>query len=288
MIGDSIARSGDRWIDFCELTISPLDIGVRQGVIAVERLRTYGGAVFELSRHLDRWQRTIEGLRLSGLPSRDDVSRLCLELLDRNEAILRAQTDVGITWLATPGTRKASPSTFVMHIQPLSHDAIGQRIACGQALIITRVMQPPGESWSRQFKVRCRLHYYLADLAAAEHDEDASGVLVDLDGSVTETSISNLAIVRKSRIVSPPRKQVLGGVTQSVAEDLAAESGIDWEHATITPDELRNAEEVLLMGTDTGVWFANRVDDAMIRDGRGGPVYRQLRQRFDRAVKRVD
>ena len=99
--------------------------------------------------------------------------------------------------------------------------------------------------------------------------------------TVTETSVANLAIVEDSTVVTPPRARVLDGITQQVVRDLAADSSILWQESPITVERLHRADEVLLMGTDTGLWFARRVDSRPIGSGKPGPLYLRLRQQFD-------
>ena len=77
---------------------------------------------------------------------------------------------------------------------------------------------------------------------------------VDNDGTITETSISNIAIVKAEKISSPPRDRVLRGITQAFVEQMAREIQIDWSNFSDhhnRPD-LMTADEVLLMGTDGG------------------------------------
>jgi branched-subunit amino acid aminotransferase/4-amino-4-deoxychorismate lyase len=125
------------------------------------------------------------------------------------------------------------------------------------------------------------LHYYWADRQARQFASNAIGVLIDSDGSITETSVANLAIVVNGEIISPPSEQVLPGITQDLAQRIASASGIPWRNETIYPAELRSADEVILMGTDGGIWFANHVDGHPIHDGRPGDIYQRLSHGFD-------
>ena len=262
-----------------ELQIPVNDLGFRQGATAVERLRTYGGDVFQLDAHLDRWQKTVDALGIAGLPLRAAIGVLLNELIGRNPDFVDAVGDFGITMLATPGTSGHDP-TFCMHLNAIDDQLVQRRRQRGQPLVVTEVMQPAAKCWPRSIKVRCRLHYFLADQVAAEQQSDGLGVLADSDGSITETSIANLAIVRSGEVISPRRDQILGGVTQMVVQSLAAEAGIPWGEASITAADLAAAEEILLMGTDGGLWFARSVDDQLIGHGRSGEIYTQLLQRF--------
>ena len=272
------------WLPHDKISINAEDTGIRQGVIAVERLRTYHQKLFSIERHLDRWQQTTETLAIEGLPARAEIARLMSELLERNSEWVRSQGDVGITMLATPGI-SASKATLLLHLNPLHHQQIEQRQQSGQPLFITTVVQPDSLSWPRGIKTRARIHYYLADHEARSQDPNSVGVLLDQDGSITETSIANLAIVKSGTILSPPRDRVLGGITQAIVETLAAEQSLPWQKQPIAPEQLLTADEVLLMGTDGGLWFANSVDGTPIGDGKSGRILRQLQVGLDELVK---
>lgn len=274
------------WISTQALMVSVHDWGFRQGAIAVERLRTYGGRPVRLSQHIVRWRRTLDALALPIFVEEQEIAERIAELLRRNENWLREQGECGITMLATPGCdpTDGAGATEILHLNPLNHAKIQHHRDVGQPMVITDVQQPPDKCWPRDIKVRCRLHYYLADRAAQQIDPDAVGVLLDADGSVTETSIANLAICREGGIVSPPPAQVLPGVTQQVVEQLAEQLQVAWSHTTLFPADLREADEVWLMGTDGGLWFVNRVDGVLIGEGRPGPIYQKFLSAFDTAI----
>lgn len=275
-----------RWMLNDKMSLSVNDGGFRQGVTVVERLRTYNGKLFATDAHLQRWEHSASELQLDGLPSVADIQSLLNELLDRNSTIIEAHQDVGITIFATPGV--AGESTIGLHLNPLNHLQNAVRQQSGQPLVMTDVQQPAFESWPRSIKVRCRIHYYRADLIARRHAEAAVGVLLDRDGSVTETSIANLAIVLNDEVVSPEPSQILGGVTQAEIERLADRAGLRWEKRRIMPQELVDSTEILLMGTDCGLWFANEVwfdsANAVGQAKQAGPVYSRLRSMFDDLV----
>ncbi|QDV62888.1 aminotransferase class IV [Crateriforma conspicua] len=275
-----------RWYDTPPPRIDSTDVGFRQGVTAVERLRTYHGQPFQTDRHLRRWWDTVEVLGIASLPSKDSFTALVDELIERNRATIDVHGDVGITWLATPGSEQGSP-TCILQIQSLDHQRHQRWARSGQPLVITDVTQPPPTSWSRQIKTRCRLHYYLADQQAKRRQPDAAGVLLDGDGSITETSTCNLAILSQGTLCSPPKDRILHGVTQAVVECIAGDLGIGWTLAPITPQQLRNADEVLLMGTDAGVWFAGEVDGRQ-KTCDHDSVYSRIKAEFDRRVMPAD
>jgi branched-subunit amino acid aminotransferase/4-amino-4-deoxychorismate lyase len=266
------------------MRLSVDDLGIRQGVIAVERLRTYRGRICALQAHLRRWHWTTSQLGLISLPSLQSLAALLDELLRRNEELVQCEGDVGIVLFATPGCSVDSGPSLAIHLNRLNHQAIHHRRECGQPLVVTAVEQPSPQCWPRTIKTRCRLHYYLADAAASQHQPDSLGVLLDQDGSVTETSTSNLAIVSDGQVFSPPDDRVLAGITQQIVERLSQELSIPWIKTAIHVPKLMAADEVWLMGTDGGIWFANSVNDRVIADGRPGEIFRAVSARFDQAV----
>ena len=274
-----VAYWSGRWIPYGEIRLSPDDLGFRQAVTAVERCRTYGQRVFELEAHLDRWERTISAIGIGGLPDRDTLSGLVHEAIDRNASLVRSQHDVGVTLFATPGVVGDERPNIAVHLNRLDFARIQRWRDYGQPLVISDVVQPDPGTWPRGIKVRCRLHYYLADRFARGRETGAIGVLLDQDGTLTETGIANLAIIERGRILSPPTDRVLGGITQQVVERMVAECSIPWEKRPISCDSARAAASVLLMGTDAGLWWASSVDGRRIA---ADPIVRILLDRFDR------
>jgi len=265
------------------------DAGFRQGVVAVERLRTYHGAVAALEAHIVRWRRTLEELYISMSIDVEMIERRIDQLLKENQGWLNDVGDCGIVMLATPGSPVeigsiARPNEM-MHLIAIDHQKVERHRVHGQPLFVTNVEQPSGKCWPRDIKVRCRLHYYLADQQAHEHHLDSVGLLVDHDGTVTESSVANIAIVKNGKVMLPPIDQVLPGITQQIVQSACVQAGVSWQYERLWPAEIREADEVWLMGTDGGLWFANRVDGAKIATGGPGNLYSICLPIFDQMIR---
>lgn len=273
-----------QWVPHSQMHLGVDDIGFRQGVTSVERLRTYQGRIFALEAHLRRWQWSNDKLGIEPLPSAKETTEKLNELLQRNQVLIRHEQEIGITMFATPGTPGGSSPTFGLHLNRLNHERIQLHRQRGQPLIVTDVRQPPSASWPRSIKSRARIHYFLADAFAARHRDHSLGVLIDEDGSITETSTSNIAIVKQDQIISPPADRVLAGVTQLMIEILAQDLSLPWSKAPVSIEHLIDADEVLLMGTDGGIWFANSVSNREISGGNPGSTYLALRDAFDHLI----
>ncbi|WP_182867767.1 aminotransferase class IV [Rhodopirellula sp. JC639] len=275
-----LAYHNGQWVSGDEACLSIRDPAITQAVTAVERVRAYNGRLFQFDRHLDRWQHTTAALAITGLPARQALAEQIDAVIRRNDAWLQTHNEFGVVWFASPGI--AGSPTLVIDLYPIDSALMKRRIRSGSPLVVTSVQQPAAECWSRNLKVRCRLHYYLADREAARQHPDALGVLLDSDGSITETSIANVLIVHAGQVVSPPDDQVLQGISRQVVRELCDASGVPWRERRIYPDELRTADEVLLTGTSCGLWFAHSIDGSPLRSA--GPVYQRLRAGFDALV----
>lgn len=269
--------SGD-WMPRSEMRIALEDFAFLQGVTAVERLRSYGGKLFQVPAHLARLQRCLTGLQIEAADY--DFDSLLRELVVRNADWIATQTAFGVTLFVTPGLFHADQPTVGLHCNALDPVRIARHQHEGQPLVLTDVHQPSERCWPRSWKVRTRLHYYLADQAARKVHPEALGVLRDDDGSLTETSVANLAIVAGETIVSPPRDRVLPGITQEFLQRHARLEGIPWRHQPLRPAELRQADEILLFGTTAGVWNGYCDDSDLRPPAGGGPMCRRLRAAF--------
>lgn len=279
-LSESICLSNRQQLPLRDLSIAPDDIGFRQGVTAVERLRTWGGTIWQLPEHLRRFELTCReiGFELDLSQWQSDIHLV----LNENEPLI-STADRGLTLLMTPGGT-GGPATRIVYLSTIDHSAVNRRRCSGQPIEISDVQLPSPEAWPRHLKVRSRLHYFRADRWAEARRSGAVGVLIDQDGSVTETSVCSLAVVKQGEIFSPLPQRILPSVTQAVTERLAAEAGLNWYHRSIWPDEVRAADAVLLMGTDTGLWFANKIDGQPVTEW-GDSIYEQLLASFDAAVR---
>ncbi len=285
----SIAWHNGQLVPHRSLSLSLHDLGVRQSVIAVERLRTYDLQVAQLEAHAVRWRRTLDELYLPLMVDVQDLRQRISSLLDANRQWISEYQDCGIVLMATPGESVAGKhhsSNEWMHLQSINHAVMERHRTAGQRLFITDIEQPSERCWPRDIKVRCRLHYYLADQQAREHHPDAAGLLVDHDGTVTETSHSNVVIVRDGEVWAPPPDQVLPGVTMEVVRSACAQLEIAWHRERLWPAEVREADEVWMMGTDGGLWFASHVDGAAKPLPKEGSLFGQVLRQFDQLVRK--
>ena len=103
---------------------------------------------------------------------------------------------------------------------------------------------------------------------------------VDERGYITEGPTENLCIVtQEGTLVRPPDDYILNGTTMQRGMALAKELG-GVETRTFTPDEVKNASEVLIFGTSTDATAVIEFEGDKIGDGTPGPYWSALSKKL--------
>ncbi len=273
-----------------EVAIAPDDAGFLWGATVSERLRTFSGRPYCVAEHLARLRRSLELIQLDpppelGLPGKPENERVA-DLLERiaghNRSLLAEGAELDISLLVSPGPASAwlaghpRPSLTVMAVE-LNLGRWAQAYQQGLPLVTSQVAQVPAASWSPQLKCRSRVHYFLADQQARQRDPRAVALLVDQQGNVGETSLANVLAYRHGiGLVSPPRTEILPGISLAMVEQLAGQLDLAWQERPLPLDELRQADEVWLASTPFCLLPVTRLDGEPIGQGAVGEVYRRV------------
>ena len=290
-LSEPIAYYNGRWIPFSQATIPVYDLGFVLGVSIGEQLRTFGGEIFHLKGHLDRLEHSLAVVGVEH-PNRDELTAAGEEIVRRNRALLAAEDDLGLAMIVTPGPSPAfAPAgaqprpTVCLHTYPLPFGQWAEKYRTGQRLVVTDVRQVPAECWPSDLKCRSRMHYHLADLEARRKDPAARALLLDLDGVVTEASTANVLLWRRdSGFVAPRRAAVLPGVSIAYIRELAEGLGETWTESDLSPQDVAEADEVMLTSTPFALLPVSHLDGAAVGDGSPGPTYRRLLAAWGKSV----
>ena len=283
------------YVRLSELAISIFDSGFLQGATVVEQLRTFSGQPFRVAEHVKRLMRSLEITGISPALTADDFSEIIHAVAEKNYSLVDSQDDLAIGIWVTPGvplryqniasvafqtngggteTLRALP-TICCYAHPIDFQNWPTIHTDGQDLVTSDVRQVA--SWPSELKCRSRMHYFLADRQAREHDPVAAALLLDQDGFVNETSKANIvAFIAGEGIVSPRKHKVLPGISLAMLEELSAKCAIPFGYRDMMPFELLTAQEVMLCSTAACVWHVARIDGQMIGDGKPGAICQQL------------
>jgi len=272
------------------LSVPIYDAGFVQGVTVAEQLRTFGGKLFRLDRHLERLRRSLEIIRISGIDLAS-ISDAAQELASHNHKLMAPGDDLGLSLFVTPGPYStfAPPGPHVpmigMHTYPIPFHLWNDKYTIGERLIVSSVRQVPNNCWPLELKCRSRMHYYLADREAREREPGARALLLDQDDFIAEASTASVILYRNGEgFLSPPREKVLPGVSVGVLEELAREMGFAFLHRDLTVDDAHSADEVILCSTSPCLLPVVSLDGRPIGAGVAGAVARQVVAAWSRLV----
>lgn len=296
-MSEPVANLNGVFVPASQALIPVTDAGFMQGVTVAEQLRTFGGKLFELPRHLARLQRSLAIVGIELPISIEELQSRAEELAARNHALLAPGDDLGLSMFVTPGiyptylAADSNPGPFIgLHTYPIPFASWAYKYEQGETLVVTDVRQVPTDCWPAELKCRSRMHYYLADRAARQKERGARAVMLDQRGFVTEASTANLLIYREREgISSPPRESILPGVSVAVLSELAAELKIPWSEQDLTVEDVAAADEILLCSTSPCVWPVTRFAGKTVSQGTAGPIAKRLLRAFsDRACVDIE
>ncbi len=286
-----VAYLNGRWISAEQAAIPLNDAGFVLGTTVTERLRTFHGKLFRLAHHLVRLEHSLGIVGVEPAESIAELAECASELVAHNYALLPVGADLGLAILVTPGAFAHTASNanrrplVCLHADALPFVNWADAYTAGVALVTTDVMQVPAACWPPELKCRSRMHYYLADRAAERKQPGAKALLLNERGEVTETSIANVIAVRKDEgLVTPPKRDVLPGITLGAVEELASGLGLPFHYRPLALDELITADEVLLTSTPWCLLPVRSINGQAIGKKTPGPTYKKVLAAFDREV----
>ena len=264
-----------------EARVSVLDNGFTYGDSVYEVLRTYGGRAFEPGRHFRRLRRSAARLGFD-VPADDakilaDVDAL-LARAPEGESYIRIVVTRGVGDCSYNFDRVQGP-TVVMIQKPLPpyperHYAEGVRVAAvGVRRNHPRALDPAIKSSNL-------LNNVLAVREAQSRGAEEP-VLLNHDGFLAEGASTNVFAAKGGTLRTPPLSAgILAGITREVVLDLVAGLGIPCREEPLHLDDLVGADEAFLTSTTREVVPVQRVDEAVVGDGRPGPLTRRVMAAF--------
>jgi branched-chain amino acid aminotransferase len=267
------------------------DAGLVQGATLTEQTRTFRKRPYRLGARLDRLFRSLDLAGLVPGLSKEDFADISNELVAHNAALLGDGEELGLIQFVTAGEyatyagHAVRPGpTVCVHTFPLPFALWAKKMRDGAHLVTPSIRQVPPQCWPPQIKCRSRMHYFLADREARRVDPEASALLLDLEGHVTETNAANLLIVEAGRLVSPPAASILPGHSRAVVIELARRLNIPFEERELDTAGVIAAEEVFLTSTPFCLMPVTRVNTLPVENGKVGKMYRQLLDEWSKEV----
>lgn len=274
--------------------LSVFDLGIVLGASVTEMIRTIKQVPFHLDDHLERLERSLQAVGFSANLSRGELTAIVNQVVDHNKQFIPATHDLGITVFVTAGLNltyvgaagleaSRQPSVCV-HTFPLPFELWAKKLEQGQHLVTPSIRHMPPDTLDPKIKSRSRLHWFMADRQARLVDPTAGAIVLDHAGNIAETSSGNFFIVRDGVICTPSERTTLGGVSQQVVRELAAQLGIEFTTTDLQVYDVLNAEESFTSSTPYCLLPVVKLNGQPIGNGKPGPIFAKLMNAWSELV----
>jgi D-alanine transaminase len=264
------------YIPETEAKISVFDRGFLFADSVYEVVSVIDGRLIDFDGHARRLARSLGELGISGAPGADEWLGISRELVARNgieEGMVYWQVSRG-----APADRdfvfppEGTPPTMLAFTQsrPLADNPLARRGI--------HVITMPDLRWGRADIKTTQLLYasLMKNAALAQGADDA---WMERGGVVTEGTAQNAHIVtRDGRLLTHPlNRDILHGITRAAVLPLLQ---IGVEERPFTVAEAEQAAEAFVSSASSFVMPVVRINDAIVGDGRPGPITTKLRAAY--------
>lgn len=222
------------------------DTGVQYGFGFFETLRVHKGAPAFLDRHRQRFAHGWQALFHTPLPDLD-WHRIISQVIRKNHF---SDQTAAVKVMATRGSRSSPPYDHQLIVTARRYEG---RPAISENGGLRLATSPhPRQTPLADFKTLNYLYYYLAGQSAREQGADEALVL-NPDGTVSETHTGNLLVMAKDSLLLPESPHVLAGVMQAQVVELLKIRGFRVKPWPCVPADLFSADAVFVTNSLIGV-----------------------------------
>ena len=285
-------RDGVIWFDgelipWRQATIHILSHALHYASSVFEGERSYGGKIFKLTEHSERFQTSAEILGFELPYSVAEIDAACIETCEANGIV-----DGYVRPVAWRGSEMMGVSAQETRI----HVAIAAWAWPSYFSPEARMkgIRLKTSDWRRPDPVTAPVKAKAAGLymicTLSKHAAEAEGyddcLMLDWRGRVAEATGANIFLVfGDGKLHTPTPDCFLDGITRRTVIDLAAQRGIEVVERTIMPDELKDATEIFLTGTAAEVTPVGGIDDLKFAVG---DITKWMMEDYDKTVGKED
>jgi D-alanine transaminase len=266
-----------------QASVSVLDRGFIFGDGVYELVPVYSRVPFRLDEHLTRLERSLGEAKIRNPYSRAQWRANVYQVIDA-----QSFDDQGVYFQVTRGVAKRDhafpkglePTVFMM-ANPLVSPPQAQVDKGGAAVSATDNRWLRCDIKSISLIGNCLLRQMSAEAGAVE-------TILFREGKLTEASASNVFIVKRGVIQSPPKSNlILPGITYDVVSELARANNLPIEFRDVSEAEVRAADEIWVTSSSKEVLAIVELDGKRVGDGRPGPVFRRMHQLYQEFKQKV-
>jgi branched-chain amino acid aminotransferase len=274
-------------VDWRDANVHVLSHALHYGTSVFEGIRAYatdrGPAVFRLSDHLTRLQRSAQMYYMPMPYTQDELRQAVLDTIAANglescyirPIAWRGYGTMGLYPLESPVEVAIAVWEWGAYLGEESlRSGIRAKVASWRRIGSSTI--PATAKAGGQY-----LNSILAKIESQKAGYQEA-LLLNEQGFVADGTGENLFMVRDGRLITPPvSASILMGITRQTIIELAGEEGIEVVEAEIPRADLYLADEVFVTGTAAEVCPVREIDDHPIPVG---PITARLQERFFAAI----
>ncbi len=259
-----------------EACIPVMDRGFIFGDAVYEVIPVYSGHPFRLEQHLVRLENSLTAVRIEVPFPRKQWRSLIGKIIAENgggDQSLYIQLSRGVTERDHVPAAAATTTVFIMS-KPLQ--------ACGSPEPVAAIVCPDFR-WGRcdikttSLLANVLLRYQAVDAGAWE------AILVK-DGWLTEGAASNVFVVDRGVIKTPPRgPHLLPGITRDLLVEMLRANDSSCAETPVSEAELRQAQEIWLTSSTREIVPVVRLNQMPVGQGVPGPLWVKVNAMYQQA-----
>ena len=248
-----------KWVKSKETSASLYGQSLHYGLGVFEGIRSYktedGAMIFKAREHYERLHYSARKMHINLPYTVDELTKLSYELLDRNNL-----EDAYIRPLVYLGENMSLQTDKQSHVLLCAWEW-ERYLGDGQLDVMTSSFQRPNPK-SCFVEAKVTGHYTNSILATnqakrAGYDE---ALLLDMNGHVAEGSGANFFYEKDNILFTPPKGNILQGITRQTIFDLAKEFEYQVVEKYFTPKDVYQADGAFFTGTAAEVAGIKSID----------------------------
>ncbi|OJU51935.1 MAG: D-amino-acid transaminase [Mesorhizobium sp. 61-13] len=275
-----ISYVNGRYVAHRDASVHIEDRGYQFGDGVYEVCEISRGFIVDMTRHLDRLNRSLTELSIAWPMTRNALMVVIREVIRRNRVVnglVYVQVTRGVAsrdFVFPPSDLQPS---LVVIARKVDVTTVAKKVENG-----LKVITVPENRWDR---VDIKSTGLLPNVLAKQKAKEAGcqeAWFVDTEGKVKEGGSSNAWIVTKDGVLvtRPADHGILRGITRTTLFDVATKLGYKIEERGFSVAEAKAAREVFLSSATTIAMPIVEIDGQPVANGHPGTITLSLRQAF--------
>lgn len=266
---DGFIWMNGKMIPWRDAKVHVLTHGLHYGSCVFEGERVYNGKIFKLHEHSQRLIASAELLGFKIPYTVEEIDKATLDIVAKQNIVngyIRPVAWRGSEMMAVSAQKTKIHLAIATWEWPsyFSKDAKER----GLKLQVSKWARPapntaPTASKAAGLYMICTLSKHAAEDAGFD-----DALMLDYRGLIAEATGANMFFVMDGSLHTPTPDCFLDGITRRTVMELARKRGINVVERHITPEELKNASEVFLVGTAAEVTPIGQIGEQMFQVGR--------------------